>query len=306
MADKDKKKKKRVSARKKKALQEQQSIEKRAAISTGVIFLALFISFMFIALRSPVPEPQQKGIDVVLGEHNLGKNEQFKEIKEPTDKEGQAEEAKTQEAEKAEETQSSQTQESQIEEPSEQTSETQDDVPAPKMSDKEKEKEKQKEEPEKEGKEQGEKAEDEKNQQKEEREVEEKNLFTPSENKGDKGESGNQGDEEGKKDAESFEKKGEAAEGDSPISDLNLGDRGVTEFPKIKEETQQQGKVVVEITVNKNGEVVKAVPGKRGTTISSLRLKNIAKQAALDTKFEKVEDGPNRQVGTMTINFKVQ
>lgn len=306
MAEKEKKKTKKVSARRKKELQQQQEIEKRSAIATGLIFFGLFISFIFIALNSPEPEPRQKGIDVVMGEHDMGMNKKFEEVKEPTEKEGKAEQPQSKEAEKAEETKDSKSPQSKAEKPAEQTSQTQDKTPAPEMPDKKEKKEKQAEKSEEPGEEKGDEPEDEKTQQKDQKEIDPKNQFTPSENKGDNEETGNEGGEKGSKESESFEKKGEAVEGDNPISDLNMDGRGVKDYPSVKKETQKQGKVVVEITVNKDGEVIKAVPGKRGTTITSLRLKNIAKKAALNTQFESLKNGPNQQVGTMTIKFKLQ
>ncbi len=306
MADKEKKKTKKISNRRKKALQERQSIEKKAAIATGVVFLGLLVSFMFIALKSPVPEPQQRGIDVVMGEHNLGMNKKSEVVKKPTEEKGQSEEPQSKEAKEAEKSQTSESPETKVEEPTKQKSETQEKVPAPKASDKAKKVEKKKKESKEAGEEKGDKPDDKETTQKEEKKPNPKNLYTPSQNQGDDEKTGNKGDKKGKKSSESFEKKGKSLEGNNPISNLNLEGRAVTKFPKIKEQTQKQGKVVVQITVNKNGEVVKAVPGKRHTTVTSLRLKKIAKKAALNTQFDKIKNGPNQQVGTMTINFKLQ
>jgi len=174
------------------------------------------------------------------------------------------------------------------------------------MSEKEEEKEKEKKQTDKQGEEKGNKDEDKQNRQKQQRKPAPRNQFTPSENQGDDKKPGNEGDEQGRKDVKSFEKKGENQEGESPISNLNLKGRSVTALPSIKKETQKQGKVVVEITVNQEGKVIKAEAGKRGTTVTSLRLKQIARKAALETRFNSMQDGPSRQVGTMTINFKLQ
>lgn len=68
---------------------------------------------------------------------------------------------------------------------------------------------------------------------------------------------------------------------------------------------QETGKVVVQITVNKEGRVISAVPGVRGSTTSDTRLYEAAKKAALTARFNKVTD-PNAaisQKGTITYVF---
>jgi hypothetical protein len=59
---------------------------------------------------------------------------------------------------------------------------------------------------------------------------------------------------------------------------------------------------VVEITVDKNGKVIKADPNGRGTTTSSPMLKAKARQAALATTFN-VSGEFEEQKGTITITF---
>ncbi|NBQ48234.1 MAG: energy transducer TonB, partial [Sphingobacteriia bacterium] len=66
-----------------------------------------------------------------------------------------------------------------------------------------------------------------------------------------------------------------------------------------------EGKVVVDITVDGDGNVIDANPNGRGTTTSSANLKNKAKQAALATKFN-VDGKYEEQTGTITIIFAFQ
>jgi len=70
---------------------------------------------------------------------------------------------------------------------------------------------------------------------------------------------------------------------------------------------QESGKVVVSITVNKEGRVVSAVPGARGSTTIDSNLQNAAKKAALTARFNKVENptAPITQKGTITYIFKL-
>lgn len=72
--------------------------------------------------------------------------------------------------------------------------------------------------------------------------------------------------------------------------------------PKLPSDTKEEGKVVVEITVDSDGNVIDADPNGRGTTTSSAILKAKAKRAALDTKFSSNDKFEERR-GTITIVF---
>ncbi len=65
----------------------------------------------------------------------------------------------------------------------------------------------------------------------------------------------------------------------------NLEGRVVVKQPEYPSDTKEEGKVVVEITVDSEGNVIEANPNGRGTTTSSSLLKEKAKLAALATKF---------------------
>lgn len=73
-------------------------------------------------------------------------------------------------------------------------------------------------------------------------------------------------------------------------------------LPKPADTFNQEGKVVVWITVNKDGNVVSARAGK-GTTISDEATCQLAVKAALKAKFDMV-DHPNAAMGTITYYFK--
>jgi TonB family protein len=72
--------------------------------------------------------------------------------------------------------------------------------------------------------------------------------------------------------------------------------------PKLPKDTREEGKVVVEITVDQEGNVIEATPNGRGTTTNSAILKAKAKQAAMNTKFN-VSGKFEEQRGTITIVF---
>lgn len=83
---------------------------------------------------------------------------------------------------------------------------------------------------------------------------------------------------------------------------IDLKGRAVVKPPKLPSDTKEEGKVVVEITVDAEGNVIEANPNGRGTTTSSALLKAKAKQAAFATKFN-VDGKFEEQRGTITIVF---
>lgn len=83
---------------------------------------------------------------------------------------------------------------------------------------------------------------------------------------------------------------------------FSLSGRSIMTPPVLSKDTKEEGKVVVEITVDKNGKVIKADPNGRGTTTSSPMLKAKARQAALTTTFN-VSGEFEEQKGTITIIF---
>jgi len=88
---------------------------------------------------------------------------------------------------------------------------------------------------------------------------------------------------------------------DNPF-DYHLTERSVVIPPKFSSDTKEEGKVVVDIAVDKQGNVIEANPNGRGTTTSSALLKAKAKQMAIATRFSAnalVEE----QRGTITIVF---
>jgi TonB family protein len=83
---------------------------------------------------------------------------------------------------------------------------------------------------------------------------------------------------------------------------FSLFGRSVVTPPKLPKDTKEEGKVVVEITVDKNGNVLTAEANGRGTNTNNSMLKSLARQAALATKFN-VSGQFEEQKGTITIVF---
>ena len=83
-----------------------------------------------------------------------------------------------------------------------------------------------------------------------------------------------------------------------------LKGRGSPSKSKVLPECDEEGSVVVEIHVNRQGSVVKAIPGKRGTTGVSC-LYEAARKTALTYKWPSNSKAPADQVGFVVINFSV-
>jgi outer membrane biosynthesis protein TonB len=93
--------------------------------------------------------------------------------------------------------------------------------------------------------------------------------------------------------------------GDGPGDGISfsLGGRGSLMLHKPSYDSKEQGKVVVTIKVDKQGKVVSAVAGAKGTNVSDQTLWQLARDAALRSSFVADTNAPETQVGTITYNF---
>lgn len=73
--------------------------------------------------------------------------------------------------------------------------------------------------------------------------------------------------------------------------------------PKPEYNSKSEGKVVVEIRVDRSGKVISASPGKAGTTTNDPVLREAAKAAALKARFNSDPNAAEVQVGTITYTF---
>ncbi len=87
---------------------------------------------------------------------------------------------------------------------------------------------------------------------------------------------------------------------------FDLTGRRLVRKPSIDDKSQETGRVVVSITVDKEGNVTEARPGARGSTTTSSYLFQKAKDAAMKARFSPNPDGADIQKGTMTFVFLVQ
>lgn len=83
----------------------------------------------------------------------------------------------------------------------------------------------------------------------------------------------------------------------------NLQGRGVQRIAPPKYDYQGEGRVVVEISVDRDGKVVQALPGAKGSTTLDDYLLQVSKDAAMQSLFEQKPDAPAVQKGTITYSF---
>lgn len=84
-----------------------------------------------------------------------------------------------------------------------------------------------------------------------------------------------------------------------------LKGRGAPTKKVYKQDCNESGMVVVRIEVDRSGKVIKAEPGVRGTTNNSACLLEPAKKIALSHKWRSDSKAPTRQVGFVSVNFKL-
>lgn len=83
-----------------------------------------------------------------------------------------------------------------------------------------------------------------------------------------------------------------------------LAGRIILEMPKKAPSCNEQGKVVIQVTVNRTGNVIDAKLG-RGTTNMSKCLVDVAIECAKKAKWNQSNEAPETQIGYLTYNFKL-
>ena len=113
---------------------------------------------------------------------------------------------------------------------------------------------------------------------------------------------GNQGKPEGDPLSDSYDGTGS---GNGGVA-LSLKSRRFVNSPKITDTGQQTGRVVIEIRVDKNGNVTSAIGPARGSTLTTASLVDKCEAAALGARFNTLDSAPETQIGTIVFNFKVK
>jgi hypothetical protein len=84
-----------------------------------------------------------------------------------------------------------------------------------------------------------------------------------------------------------------------------LNGRGNASFQRLKQDCNESGMVIVKIVVNQSGNVISAEPGQKGTTNTAPCLLEPAKKIALSHKWPADPKAPTRQLGFVSVNFKL-
>ncbi len=84
---------------------------------------------------------------------------------------------------------------------------------------------------------------------------------------------------------------------------LNLSGRRFVSPPVISDDGQTTGRVAVDITVDRNGVIVNAKGGARGTTIQNAELWRKCELAVLGARLNTISSGPDIQIGTVIFTF---
>ena len=112
---------------------------------------------------------------------------------------------------------------------------------------------------------------------------------------------GDQGNPNGGQDISNYE--GQGGSGGGPSYDL--GGRNAKSLPRPSSDFNEEGTIVVDIWVDRDGRVQNAQIGK-GTNIANTRMRETAKQAALSSVFAPDKNAAELQKGTITYKFIIR
>jgi hypothetical protein len=88
-------------------------------------------------------------------------------------------------------------------------------------------------------------------------------------------------------------------------SGYSLGNRKAVSKPAPKYTCNESGKVVVEVSVDRNGNTINATAGIKGTTNTAKCLLDQARIAAMNTKWDASSNAPEKQTGKIVYNFNL-
>lgn len=137
--------------------------------------------------------------------------------------------------------------------------------------------------------------------------VNQKALFKPKNNsetpksQGVTGQPGDQGSPEGATNSDSY--KGQGGSGGGPS--YSLRGRGAKHLPSPGTDFSEEGRVVVDIWVDREGHVRRTEIGK-GTNITNAAMREMARNAAMSAMFTPDSNAAELQKGTITYNFIIR
>ncbi len=84
-----------------------------------------------------------------------------------------------------------------------------------------------------------------------------------------------------------------------------LNGRSLVSQGKVQQQCNEEGRVVVRIVVDRNGKVIDATPGVKGTTNNDPCLLEPARKTAFLHKWNLDSKAPDQQIGFVVVNFKL-
>lgn len=99
---------------------------------------------------------------------------------------------------------------------------------------------------------------------------------------------------------------GPVGPGVGPGKGFSLIGRSLASRPTLKNPTQEEGTVCVEIVVDRNGNVIKATALSAGSTTTNSVLRSTARQSALLWKFNADPNSDEEQIGKIYFNFSLK
>ena len=115
------------------------------------------------------------------------------------------------------------------------------------------------------------------------------------------GQPGDQGKPDGMKGVRQYDGNGGKGNG----AGYDLGGRGAKSLHRPNDDFPEEGIVVVDIWVNRMGQVTRAEIATKGTTVINQTMREKAKQAALRSAFASDPNAPEEQHGTITYTFVI-
>ena len=290
----------------------------RGIVATIIFHVCLILLLVLFGFHTPLPLPEEQAILINFGTDNTGgglvepaptppastppppaKKTPKKEVQQPKEK------IVTQDFEKAAAVESGKKKEPDKPTPEELKRKKQEEESKKKAQEEADRKRKAKEEADRKAKEERQRKEAEARKEQQTQQLV-KNAFSKGKgtaattSEGETGGKGNQGVKEGSPQAGAHS--GTPGGNGKGIS-YNLAGRKPMSLPKPEYNGKEEGKVVVEVTVDRNGKVTKAIPGVKGSTTLDDYLLSVAKKAALASRFDRKPDAPAYQKGTITYIF---
>jgi len=289
--------------------------KRRGMISTILVHLLVLLALFFLALRTPLPLPGEEGVEVNLGYTDTGSGDVQSDTPPPQSDPTPPPQPKQQAVEPEPV-------------PQEEENLTQDVEEAPVLEDKEEEEPPEEiiEEPKEEVEPEPVKEEIIEEEPEEEtidstfvteepaeevpvedpKPVVNQKALYPGSSKSTEGTNqgvtegpGDQGKPQGAKDSDKYDGQGGKGNGIS----FSLGGRGSKYLDKPTANFKEQGTVVVDIWVNRQGVVTKAQVKSKGTTVLDPNLRKIAVDAAKNSTFTADPSAAELQRGSITYNF---